>query len=55
MYSRPVSRAEVDQGAELEGVYIYPDFAACVQGTWAKHILVQGKAVIVIVDRCCMY
>ena len=54
MYSRPVSRAEVDEGAELEGVYIYPDFAACVQGIWAKHILVQGKTAIVD-HNYCMY
>lgn len=26
----------------MEGVYIYPDWASCVRGAWAKHTLVQG-------------
>ena len=42
VYSRPVGWAELGAGQQ-EGVYIYPDWAACVRGVWANHTLVQGK------------
>ena len=42
VYSRPVGWAELGAGQQ-EGVYIYPDWAACVRGVWANHTLVLGK------------
>ena len=43
VYSRPVGWAELGAGQQ-EGVYIYPDWAACVRGVWANHTLVQGRS-----------
>ena len=43
VYSRPVGWAELGAGQQ-EGVYIYPDWAACVRGVWANHTLVLGRS-----------
>ena len=55
-YERPVTWTEVERGDVLEGVYIYPDWASCVRGAWAKHTLVQGSEVAARVSTklCCV-
>ena len=39
-------KEEVEAGAVVEGVYIYPDWSSCVRGEWSGHMLVQGELFI---------
>ena len=46
VYTQPITQAEVEAGAVVEGVYIYPDWSSCVRGEWSGHMLVQGELFI---------
>ena len=43
VYPGAGARGGVVAGEHIQGVYIYPDWSSCVQGTWEHHILVQGE------------
>ena len=43
VYPGAGARGGVVAGDHLQGVYIYPDWSSCVQGTWEHHVLVQGE------------
>ena len=41
-YSEPLTAEEVYEGEHKEGLYIYPDWSACIQGVWEHHLLIEG-------------
>ena len=42
-YRQPTTAEEIYEGDHMEGLYIYPDWASCVEGLWEHHMLVEGK------------
>ena len=42
-YRQPTTSEEIYEGDHMEGLYIYPDWASCVEGLWEHHMLVEGK------------
>ena len=44
-YREPTTAEEIYEGEHREGLYIYPDWASCVEGLWEHHMLIEGEAI----------
>ena len=42
-YMEPITAEEIYEGEFHEGLYIYPDWASCIEGVWEYHMLIEGK------------